>query len=508
MKKYHLFFMLLILLSCESNDISHIQNHHKLNVLFIISDDLNCDLGAYGNKDVKSPNIDALAKKSVQFNNAHCQYPHCGPSRASIMTGMYSDQTKIIENNIYLRSAIPDVVTLAQRFKQQGYQSIRIGKIFHLDNPGTIGTSGIDDIYSWTHTINPYGRDKVDEHLINSLAHRRYGGTLSWLAAEGNDNEQTDGIAAIEAVEQLEKFANSGDNFFLALGFMKPHLPFVAPVKYFDTYNTDSILIPKTSNEYLSTLPVPASKSISSRKLQINLDDSLAKEIKKGYYATVSFMDEQVGRVLKKLEETGLERNTIVVFTSDHGFHLGEHGHWQKQTLFENSTKVPLIFYVPDNISYDFTTNTPVELIDIYPTLLDLAGIEIPKNVVGRSLKEVLCKRDSSVRESALTKWRNGYSIKTDRYRITSWGDDGSLGFELYDHRYDTQELTNLANDSLYSSVFDSLKVALNSRIFESKQKPRNLGRQIEGVKPINTPKFVTYRDIHNLNGDVTFYDE
>ena len=234
----------------------------------------------------------------------------------------------------------------------------------------------------------------------------------------------------------------------------------------------------------------------------------VAKEIKKGYYATVSFMDEQVGRVLKKLKETGLDRNTIVVFTSDHGFHLGEHGHWQKQTLFGNSTKVPLIFYIPDNISNDFTTNTPVELIDIYPTLLDLVGIEIPKNVVGISLKEVLFKQEPSVRASALTKWKNGYSIKTERYRITSWGDNGSLGFELYDHRYDTQELNNLANDSSYSSVFDSLKISLNNRILESKQKPKNLGRQIEGVKPIHIPKVVTYRDIHNLNGNVTFYDE
>lgn len=508
MRRYQFFFLILILISCENNDVSYIQKTDKLNVLFIISDDLNCDLGTYGNNEVSSPNLDALSKKGVQFNNAHCQYPHCGPSRSSIMTGMYSDQTKILDNNIYLRSAIPDVVTLAQRFKQQGYQSIRIGKIFHLDNPGNIGTSGIDDVYSWTHTINPYGRDKVDEHLINSLAHRRYGGTLSWLAAEGKDNEQTDGIAATEAIEQLEKFANSGDNFFLALGFMKPHLPFVAPAKYFETYCTDSLVIPDIPDEYLSTLPLPSRKSISSRKLQINLKDSLAKEIKQGYYATVSFMDEQVGRVLKKLKETGLDRNTIVVFTSDHGFHLGEHGHWQKQTLFENSTKVPLIFYIPDNISNDFTTNTPVELIDIYPTLLDLVGIEIPKNVTGRSLKEVLFKRESSVRASALTKWRNGYSIKTERYRITSWGESGSLGFELYDHRYDAQELNNLANDSSYSSVFDSLKVVLNNRIIESKQKPQNLGRQIEGIQPIHVPKVITYRDIHNLNGDITFYNE
>ena len=168
-------------LSCQANNTSRNILPTKLNVLFIISDDLNCDLGVYENDVVKSPNINMLANKGVQFNNAHCQYPHCGPSRSSLMTGMYSDQTKINQNNIYLRSTVPDVVTLAQRFKQQGYQTVRIGKIFHLDNPGTIGTSGIDDIFSWTRTINPYGIDKLNEYLIESLVPRRYGGTLSWL---------------------------------------------------------------------------------------------------------------------------------------------------------------------------------------------------------------------------------------------------------------------------------------------------------------------------------------
>ena len=190
------------------------------------------------------------------------------------------------------------------------------------------------------------------------------------------DIKHTDGIAATEAIEQLDRFATSGDNFFLALGLMKPHLPFVAPSKYFEYYNSDSISIPFLPDDYLDHLPEPAAKSVSSRKIQLNLKDSLAKKIKTAYYASVSFMDAQVGKVLKKLEDTGLDKNTIVVFTSDHGFHLGEHGHWQKQTLFDNSTRVPLIFYVPNNVSMGFKTNTPVELIDIYPTLLDLVGMK------------------------------------------------------------------------------------------------------------------------------------
>ena len=179
----------------KPNDKSIVQSSNKLNVLLIITDDLNCDLGAYKNLIVKTPNIDRLAERGVLFENAHNQYPLCGPSRASFMTGMYSNQTKITKNNMNIRNSVPDVITMGQRFRQQGYQSIRIGKMFHYDNPSAIGTSGNDDIYSWTNTVNPYGRDKLEEYKINTLSPRKYGGTLSWLAADGNDNEQTDGIA-------------------------------------------------------------------------------------------------------------------------------------------------------------------------------------------------------------------------------------------------------------------------------------------------------------------------
>ena len=186
----------------KENQISN----KKLNVLLIVADDLNCDIGAYGNMLVKTPNIDRLASRGVVFENAHCQYPWCGPSRASLMTGLYTDQTKITANNMNLRNSVPDVISLGQRFRQQGYQSVRIGKIFHYDNPSAIGTSGNDDIYSWDQTVNPYGRDKLEEYKINTLKPRKYGGTLSWLAADGEDNEQTDGIAASEAIKKLDYF--------------------------------------------------------------------------------------------------------------------------------------------------------------------------------------------------------------------------------------------------------------------------------------------------------------
>ena len=483
----------------------------KLNVLFIIADDLNCDLGIYGNNVVKTPNIDRLAQRGIVFENAHNQYPLCGPSRASFMTGMYTNQTKITENNMNLRNSVPDVTTLGQRFRQQGYQSVRIGKIFHYDNPSAIGTSGNDDIYSWDQTVNPYGRDKIEEYKINTLIPRRYGGTLSWLAADGDDEEQTDGIGANEAIKKLDDFSKSNTPFFLAVGFFRPHTPFVAPKKYFDLYKREAIEIPESSNEYLKTLPKPAAKSIRAQKSQLNLEKEVAQEIKEAYYATISFVDSQVGRVLDHLEASGLNENTIVVFTSDHGYHMGEHGHWQKQTLFENATRVPLIISMPYTVSTTAKAKrsmSPVELIDLYPTLMELTKIETPQHVVGKSLQAVMQNEKTSVRGSALTRWRNGYTIKTRRYRITKWGANGELGYELYDHKNDEKELLNLASNQAYKTVMDSLKQVLDQRIFEASVKPDGLGRQIDNAKTVPKAKNITFGDLHDAQGKRIYLKE
>ena len=488
----------------ENFDFNLDLSNKKLNVLFIIADDLNCDIGVYGNNVVKTPNIDRLVKNGTLFLNAHCQYPLCGPSRASFMTGMYSNQTKMTKNNVFLRTTVPDVITIGQRFRQQGYQSVRIGKIFHYDNPSTIGTSGIDDIYSWDQTINPYGRDKLEEYKINTLSPRRYGGTLSWMASDGADEEQTDGIGASEAIKKLENFSNTGENFFLAVGFFRPHTPFVAPKKYFDLYSKDDMVIPKSSTNYLKTIPNPAAKSVRAKKNQINLEQDLAKEIKQAYYATISFVDAQVGRIINKLKQTGLDKNTIVVFTSDHGYHMGEHGHWQKQTLFNNATKVPLIINVPGKDYISEISNSPVELIDIFPTLMDLTSIITPSHVVGKSLKPIIENKTSFVRKNALTRWRNGYSVRTERFRLTKWDINGDFQYELYDHKFDEEELNNLALDSNYTLILDSLIQTINRRIIEADMKPNGIGRQIENVKPIPRIINVTYGDIHNENGKRT----
>lgn len=447
----------------------------KPNVLFLICDDLNCDLGSYGHPQVQSPNIDRLAARGVRFSNAHCQYPLCGPSRASFMTGLYPDQNLVRRNAIYIREHVPTVKTMSQMFRDAGYFATRVGKIYHYNVPKNIGTSGHDDPFSWNYTINPRGRDVDDEDLIFSLRPGSFGGTLSWLAAEGSDEEQTDGIAAMEAVKLLKKHAARKDPFFLAVGLFRPHTPYVAPKKYFDMYPLDSIQVPTTPAGYLETLPAPARKSISWKKDQLNLKDSLARQAIQAYYASITFADAQLGHILDALDETRLSRNTIVLFTSDHGYHMGEHGHWQKTTLFENATHVPLIIAGPGVTAKGKTATTPAEMVDFYPTLAELSGLTPPKYVSGLSLVPALRNSKTQVRESAFTHYDTGYSIKTRRYRYSEWGENGKDGAELYDHKSDPQELKNLIGDPKQKKLIKKLSAQLRKRITAAAKKPAGL---------------------------------
>ena len=471
-------------------------NPKKLNVLFIIADDLNCDIGVYGSSDVFTPNIDKLASQGVLFENAHVQYPLCGPSRVSLMTGLYPDQTKSKELRLYVRQTIPDVITLGQRFIMEKYNSIRVGKVYHYHNPRDIGTSGHDDHFTWDQTVNPYGRDKIEEYKLNKVKENFDGATLSWLESEGSDNEQTDGIGADETIEFLDKFSKSKENFFLAFGLYRPHIPFVAPKKYFDLYEKDNMTVPSNGDEFLKTISSPAAKSLRARKEQINLENSTIKTVKEAYYSTTSFVDAQIGRVLDKLKETGLDKNTIVVFTSDHGYHLGEKGHWQKQSLYDRATRVPLIISGPGILSNKRIKNSPVELLDLYKTLMDLTGMSTPEFVQGHSLKNILTSNSKPIRKSALSELRiyldgslaQGYSIKTDRYRLTRWLHKDERYLELYDHKYDFNENKNLVYEDNYSRVRDSLDIILTKRIEEAQNKPNGLGRQFENAKPTFEP--------------------
>jgi choline-sulfatase len=457
----------------------------RYNVLLIVSDDLNCDLGTYGHGIVKSPQIDRLAQRGLRFDRAYCQFPLCGPSRAAFMCGLYPDQTLIHRNSIRIREHLPNVRTLAQTFREQGYVAVRVGKIFHYGVPGAIGTEGHDDPDSWDFTVNPRGRDKDEEAQIFSWQHGRLGSTLSWLASEGTDEEQTDGIGATGAIKLLESFAARKSPFFLAVGFYRPHTPYVAPKKYFDQYRLSDIRVPQVPNGYLQTLPAPARFTLTEHQEQQNLPDETARQAMRAYYAAISFMDQQVGRLLDALDRLKLADETIVVFTSDHGYHMGEHGHYQKMTLFENAARVPLIISVPGMKTAGRSTESLAELIDLYSTLAELCVLQTPAFLRGVSLVPTLSDPSQQPRTGALTQLTNGYSLRTDRYRYTEWGPDGRDGVELYDHQADPHEMTNLANRPDLADVKLALAQALHERIREARRKPRGL-KQLD--KPASQP--------------------
>lgn len=468
--------------------VTYAHGADRPNILFLICDDLNCDLGAYGHPQVQTPNIDRLASRGVLFENTHCQYPLCGPSRASFMTGMYPDQTLVRRNAIYIREHVPNVLTIPQAFRLDGYFAVRIGKVFHYNVPRHIGTSGHDDPYSWNYTINPRGRDKEEEDKIFSLVPNNFGGTLSWLAADGKDEEQTDGIAATEAIKLLEKYSRQERPFFMTVGLYRPHTPFVAPKKYFDMYPLDEIKVPNVPESYLAQLPQPAISSIRRKKDQIDLDDKLARQAIQAYYASISFADAQLGRIMASLKSSNLEQNTVVVFTSDHGYHMGEHGHWQKTTLFENATRVPLVIAGAGITEKGQVAKGLVEMVDIYPTMVELANQEIPKQVSGVSLSPILKDVDLTVRSSALTQYNNGYSIRTNRYRYTEWGEKGDLGAELYDHESDPEELINLIDRLEVQDLQMEMAIQLHARIKNARKVPTGI-RQIQTVSGRRVPQ-------------------
>jgi uncharacterized sulfatase len=449
----------------------------KPNVLFIVSDDLRAALGCYGHPLVKSPNIDRLAARGVKFEQAYCQYPLCNPSRASFMTGLRPDTTGVQENATQFRKVIPDVVTLPQLFQKAGYYVARVGKLYHYGVPTQIGTDGLDDPPSWQYKFNPRGRDKDDEEKVFTLVKGQYGGTLSWLAADGQDEEQTDAIGAEATIKLLE--ANKDKPFFLACGFFRPHTPYVSPKKYFEIYPKEEIELAKNPENDDDDIPKPA---LTRKAVEQQMTDDQRREAMQAYFAAITFMDAQVGKVLDALDRLKLADNTIVVFFSDHGYLLGEHGCWQKQSLFEPSARVPMIISAPGMKSKGKACGAPAELVDLYPTLADLCGLTPPANLAGVSLAPQLNDVAAPGKGYAITQVRRGggmmgkqramvgFSIRTPRWRFTQWenGQGGPIekGQELYDHESDPGEFTNLANNSKYAAVVAEL-TALRTKVIK-----------------------------------------
>lgn len=442
------------------------QEAKRKNVLFLVADDLNCDLACYGEKQVRTPNIDALAASGTRFERTYCQYPLCSPSRASFLTGRRPNATKVLKNpgagrfatdytsaSPHFREAIPDTVTMPQLFKQNGYQVARIGKLYHYGVPGQIGTPGLDDKASWEFVVNPAGRDKAEENKIFTLTPGSYGGTLSWLAAEGTDLEQTDGLSATAAISLLEEYKEQP--FFLAVGFYRPHTPYVAPKKYFETTPASEFKLPALSADDKSR--TPAAAYASAKKEQESMSDAQRQEAIQAYRASIAFMDAQVGRVIDALKKLGLAENTVIVFTSDHGYHMYEHGLWQKMSLFENSARVPLVIVDPQAKEKGKSTTALSELVDIYPTLADLCGLKTPEYLDGKSLKPILNDPAATVKDAAFTQCRQGYSIRTAQYRFTSWN-GGKAGEQLFDLTADPDETTNLAAEPKHEKLIAQLR--------------------------------------------------
>lgn len=448
------------------------------NVLFITSDDLNNDLSCYGHPLVRSPHVDRLAERGVRFEQAYCQYPVCNPSRSSFLTGMYPEQTGVLSNGGDFRKKHPDVATLPQHFRRNGYFVARVGKIFHYGVPLQIGANGADDAASWEMVVNPRGIDRDELEKVHTLQPGQYGGTLSWLKIDSQDEQHTDGKSANEAIRLLEQHhpRRTGRPFFLAVGFFRPHTPYVAPSHYFELYPRHKInpVLEKPGDR--DDIPLAA---LADRPKQRELTVEQRQEIIQAYYASISLMDAQVGRLLDALDRLGLAENTVVVFVSDHGYHLGRHGLWQKGDLFEGSCRVPLIIAAPPGViagegSSGKATRAVTELVDLYPTLAELCGLSKPEHLQGRSLVPILRDPAQPGKDAALTvAWSRGpvrgrergqqilgHSIRTPRYRYTEWG-GGEYGVELYDYEADPEEFTNLAGSAEHAATLAMMKLLM-----------------------------------------------
>jgi iduronate 2-sulfatase len=451
--------------------------HGKLNVLLIAVDDQNTRLGCYGDRFAKTPNLDALAARGTTFEKAYCQYPLCGPSRASLMTGLAPDTTRIYGNENRVRDTVPDVTTIGQLFRKNGYYSARVGKIYHADNPADIGQDGLDDPATWDYVFNPQGVDHPKEepevtnftplqtrHDKNGYA--RLGSTISFYESPSPDRTMTDSLGADETIRLLREKRNQP--FFVAYGLYRPHVPWIVPKAYFDMFPLENIKAKPLGEEELHQAPAPA---YTTHPPNFGMTELQCRQAIRAYYASSAFMDAQAGRVLSELRALGLEKNTVIVFWGDHGWSLGEHGQWEKQTVFESAAHVPLIFAGPGTTSGKVCTRT-VEHLDIFPTLAALCGLKaVPPTLQGQSLTPLLKDSKSPWSKPAISQVTRppapdpktiGYSIRDERYRYTSW-QGATAGEELYDYDADPEEKKNIAADPSMAGVKTQLKQQLAS---------------------------------------------
>jgi len=474
-----------------------------LNVLFLPVDDLKPMLGCYGDNTIKTPNIDRVAERGTVFLNASCQQAICGPSRASLMTGMYPDHTRVWDLATKMRDVNPDILSIPQYFRQQGYETTGVGKTF---DPRCVDGAKFQDKPSWS---IPYKRVpgksyanpeiavawKKAEELVRGKTFRmgyernkaiaRLGGPMCRPATECMDvpdHVYKDGAVAWAGVELLERLAKGDKPFFLSVGFAKPHLPFVAPKKYWDLYDRESLSLAPyqqkaTNARELAYKSLGEIAAYSDMPEKGPIDPETQKRLLHGYMATTSYMDAQLGLLLDKLEELGIADNTMICLWGDHGFHLGDHGLWTKHTNFEQAVRSPLIISAPAGFKAN-QTEAPVEFVDIFPTLCDLVGLEIPQQLPGKSLVSIMKDPSETVRYAALGQYPRGskimgYTLRSKRYRYVKWMELNYRKGEttgkrkttqLFDHEQDPLETINLADNPEYQTIVDSFEAEFARR--------------------------------------------
>ncbi|MFC7337866.1 sulfatase [Haloferula chungangensis] len=444
---------------------------NRPNVLFLVSDDLRPDLGCYGNAVVKSPNIDAIAAQGLVFNRAYCQQAVCSPSRSSVMTGARPDTTGVTNLTTHFRKAMPDVVTLPQLFKNHGYTCRAYGKIYHGDLQDPPSWSPEKEQSSLRGLFDSQTFTVADEKPVKLTKTNR---GPAFRKTDDPPNGGGEGKLADEAIAALKELKDESKPFFLAVGFHKPHLPFSVPKFYWDLYDREEIplasnyFLPKDAPEF-ALVDKPEMWNYSGVPDTADLPEDYRRDLKHGYYAAISYMDAQLGRVVDELDALGLRDNTIIILWGDHGWKLGEHRRWAKHSNVEDDTRAPLIIDVPGMNDKGAKTDALVEFVDIYPTLADLAGLPLPEHLEGSSLKPLIEDPNREWKDAAFSQYPRshkgkkltGYSMRTDRYRFTRWvhtKDHSKVeAIELYDHEKDPQENVNIAKNPENKALIEKL---------------------------------------------------
>jgi iduronate 2-sulfatase len=475
----------------------------KPNILLVCVDDLKPLLGCYGDKTVKSPNIDRLAARGLLFERAYCNQAVCAPSRNALLTGRRPQSMGIYDLGTNFRKAMPDAVTLAQHFKQHGYRTEALGKIFH------VGHGNHEDPASWSvphfpvpsiayalpESRAPKGLTR-EEALFSNRSARGLPRGAAYESADVPDEAYSDGRLAVETISRLRAAVSRGEPFFIACGFVRPHLPFCAPKKYWDLYDRSAFRLaarstpPDGAPEYAPQFGGEL-RQYSGIPGKGPIPDDLARTLIHGYHASISFMDAQLGRVLEALEETGLTKNTVIILWGDHGWHLGDHGMWCKHTNYEQAARIPLLIVAPDITSPGTRTAALVESVDLYPTLTELAGLPAPGALEGKSLVPLLRDPSLEVKAHVFHVYprgeRLGRAVRTARYRLVEWkvpgAPAGTAAVELYDYTADPGETKNLASQE--PEIVARMRAILAAQPEAKPQiKPAAEKRQPEANKP------------------------